>query len=90
MPEHKQKYEALNTMSFTQKQRISGNISSPQKTQETANSGSYELYTVRSGDTLWDIANKYESVSAEDLRTLNNLSKSSKIHPGMVLKIRKF
>ncbi|HPY81762.1 MAG: transglycosylase SLT domain-containing protein [Bacteroidales bacterium] len=91
VPEHKQKYyEALNTMSFTQKQRISGNISSPQKTQETANSGSYELYTVRSGDTLWDIANKYESVSAEDLRTLNNLSKSSKIHPGMVLKIRKF
>lgn len=90
VPEHKQAhYAAINSMSFAQKQRMAGNtVATPQSQQQTSSSGRYETYTVRSGDTLWDIAQKYDNVSIADLRRLNNLSNSSRIHPGMVLKIR--
>jgi len=46
------------------------------------------VYTVRSGDTLYEIAKKYPGVSANDIMKYNNIS-SSKIRPGMKLKIPK-
>ncbi len=49
--------------------------------------GSYVFYTVKTGDTLWGIAQQYQGVSDSDLMQWNNLSKASKIQPGMKLKI---
>lgn len=46
-------------------------------------------YKVKSGDTLWDIANQYPGVSDSDLIKWNNLSSRSKIVPGQKLKIKK-
>ena len=45
-------------------------------------------YTVKQGDTLYGIAKKYSGVSAENIKTHNNLSNSG-LKPGMVLKIPK-
>jgi membrane-bound lytic murein transglycosylase D len=45
-------------------------------------------YKVKQGDTLYGIAKKYSGVSAENIKTHNNLS-SSGLKPGMVLKIPK-
>lgn len=45
------------------------------------------LYTVKSGDNLWDIAKNYPGVSAEDIMELNNIDENIKI--GQVLKIKK-
>ncbi len=42
-------------------------------------------YTVRSGDTLWSIAEQF-GVSLDELYALNNLS-SDLIHPGLVLNV---
>jgi membrane-bound lytic murein transglycosylase D len=75
-------------MSFAQKQRASGQVVTHQATRSTNKDGEYTYYTVRSGDTLWDIAQKYNDVSITDLRRLNNLAHNAKIHPGMVLKIK--
>ncbi|HET9054341.1 MAG TPA: LysM peptidoglycan-binding domain-containing protein, partial [Cyclobacteriaceae bacterium] len=43
-----------------------------------------KTYTVQPGDTLWDISRKFEGLTIEKLKTLNNLS-SSKLQPGQKL-----
>jgi len=54
----------------------------------SANSGSSEVYTVKSGDTLWSISQKFKGVSIENLRSWNNISGTG-IKPGMKLKLSK-
>lgn len=51
--------------------------------------GEFIYYTVRSGDTLWDIAQKYPGVTDTDISRWNNLSNSNKIKPGQKIRIRK-
>lgn len=46
-----------------------------------------EMHTVRSGESLWRIAQRYD-VSVDQLLKLNNLSKSAKIKPGQELRVR--
>lgn len=43
-----------------------------------------KIYTVQPGDTLWDISRKFEGLTIEKLKTLNNL-KSTKLQPGQKL-----
>jgi len=45
-------------------------------------------YTVKSGDSLWSIANKFAGVSVENLKQWNQIS-GSKLKPGMRLKLKK-
>ena len=52
-----------------------------------SNSAPYELYSVRDGDTLWTISQKF-SASTADIMKWNNL-KDNLIHPGVVLKLKK-
>ena len=48
----------------------------------------YLYYTIRSGDTLWDIAKKYKGVSASDIMKLNHMSARKILKPGMKIKIK--
>lgn len=53
-----------------------------------ANNNSKIIYhTIRKGDTLWDIANKYNGVSIEEIKKLNNLKNHHKLMPGQKIKI---
>ena len=54
-------------------------------TSTTTSSDGYTIYTVKSGDNLYDIAKKYHGVSANDIMKANGISSS--IKPGMKLKI---
>ncbi|MBN1599544.1 MAG: LysM peptidoglycan-binding domain-containing protein [Bacteroidales bacterium] len=85
------KYEKINSMTFTEKQAMIGkpvtNTENKTITREDY-SGEYVMYTVKSGDNLWDIAKKYPGVSNTDIMRLNNISDPDKIKPGQKLKIK--
>ncbi len=85
------KYKKIDAMTFAEKQAMIGKTVQP--TSATASSpsdydGDYVMYTVKSGDTLWDIAKLFPGVSDTDIMRLNNISDAGKIHPGQQLKIK--
>lgn len=47
-----------------------------------------QLYTVKSGDTLWSISQKFKGVSIDNLKSWNGINGSG-IKPGMKLKLSK-
>ncbi len=77
--------------------RISANVIKPKKQQNTAKtnrvkaklSENFLVYTVKEGDTLWDIARMYEKVTTQDIMDWNENCSNGKIKPGMKLKISK-
>jgi len=51
-------------------------------------SGNYQVHIVKSGDTLWDIAKKYEGTSVNDLKILNSNLNFKRLKPGMKVKVK--
>jgi membrane-bound lytic murein transglycosylase D len=83
------KYRDIDKLSYTEKQaRIGKTVSSPSVQVAVNNNGEFELYTVRSGDTLWDIAKLYPGVSDTDIMRWNNISNANSIKPGQKLKVK--
>ena len=58
------------------------------QTPTKRNSKGEIIYTVKSGDTLWDIARKYSGVSVSQIEQLNNITYRD-LKPGLTLKIPK-
>lgn len=55
----------------------------------TTTKNGYVIYKVKSGDNLWDIAKKFDDVSVEQIKKLNNLDKNAMLKVGQELKIKK-
>lgn len=51
--------------------------------------GKHETYTVKSGDSLWLIAQKYSNVSVQNIKDWNNIWSVKSLKPGTKLKIFK-
>ncbi len=49
--------------------------------------GKYIYHTIKSGDTLWDIAKMYDGVTVDKIKSLNNISNTRRLEPGKKLKI---
>lgn len=60
-------------------------------TYENLEDGSYEYYTVRKGDNLWQIAQKFPGISDRDIMRWNGITQGNlkNIKPGLKLKIKK-
>lgn len=93
-------YSGINNLSFSQKQALAKTrpVANAVVSQATASSRSsspgaeydaeFVYYTVRTGDTLWSIAQQFPGVSNSDIMRLNNLANANKIKPGQKLKIQ--
>jgi membrane-bound lytic murein transglycosylase D len=92
-PTRSEYFSKINTMSLAEKQAMTGKAI-PQNTQ-TINTmpeeteGEFVTYTVRNGDTIWDIVKLYGNVTTTQVLALNNISDASKIKVGQKLKIKK-
>lgn len=62
----------------------SASVSPTHDIQKQIQTTSGNIYNVQPGDTLWDISRKYDGLSIEKIKKLNNL-KSNKIKPGQKL-----
>ena len=49
----------------------------------------YIYYTVRQGDNLWSIAQKFPGVSNKDIMELNNIKNAHGLMAGQKLKIKR-
>ena len=67
----------------------SSNTSASNKTNSSTAAKGHTTYTVKSGDSFYSIAKNYSGVSAQNIMDYNGLT-SSKLKPGMVIKIPKF
>ena len=70
----------------------SSSSSSTAKTQPKEvpkSSGSYYYYTIKKGDTLWDVAQRYKGVSMDDLKRANSHLNFKNLKTGTKIKIPK-
>ncbi len=88
--DQKEKYSKVNTMSFAQKQEMIGKtVNNTAKKEEKPLDPNYEYYTVKRGDTLWDIAQKYAGISSTEIMELNQLTSDRNLVVGQKLKIKR-
>jgi len=93
-PAKSEYYSKINVMSFAEKQASVGKTAETVSPSVTAvfpqeSEGEFITYTVRNGDTIWDIVKMYDSVTTTQVLTLNNISDPGKIKVGQKLKIKK-
>ncbi|MBN1767280.1 MAG: transglycosylase SLT domain-containing protein [Prolixibacteraceae bacterium] len=92
VPEQKENhYSQFNQMSFAEKQKAIGKSSNTTASSAPAEpiDPSYEYYTVRQGDNLWEIAKKFPGISASDIQKINQMGSSTSLDIGQRLKIQK-
>ncbi len=86
----KMKYEKFDSMSFAQKQASIGKTTTTAtKPESKPLDPNYVYYTVRKGDTIWDIAQKYAGISSDEIMQLNQLKNDRGLYIGQKLKIKR-
>ncbi|MFY0675059.1 MAG: transglycosylase SLT domain-containing protein [Bacteroidia bacterium] len=81
-------YSAINNMTFDEKKNISSH-SSFSSNSSTGSKGDYVYYTFKSGDTLWDLTQKYPGNSIHSIMSLNGISNARNLKPGQQIKLKK-
>jgi len=66
-------------------QPVADNSDSRSKTSDSQSD--YIIYTVKEGDTLWDIAKQYDGVTVDQIKQLNNITNTRSLRPGQKIKV---
>jgi len=91
-------YASVNTMSFTEKKNISSHSSFSTSSTTTSSSGTstqsssaqgYITHQFRSGESLWELCQKYPGNNVNDVMKLNGISNVRNIKVGQIVKFKK-
>lgn len=91
-PSRSEYYSQVDRMTFAEKQQREGKtvaLNNPSVSTASGPNTDFVTYTVKYGDTIWDIVKMFDNVSTTDVLLLNNISDPGKIQVGQVLKIKK-
>jgi membrane-bound lytic murein transglycosylase D len=78
--------QKLKVSGGTSSKSIARNESSGSTSGSKSSSQKYIVYTIQSGDNLWDLANKYD-VTVAQIKQMNSITNSSKLRPGQKIRI---
>jgi membrane-bound lytic murein transglycosylase D len=95
-PSKAEQFSKINTMELADKQALVGKATVATAPQPLATTngpgeidGDYIIYTVRKGDSIWDIVKMFDNVTTTQVLSLNNITDPAKIKVGQRLKIKK-
>ena len=74
---------------YPKKIGVSAQKTSKKKVVKSTIKGSHEVYTVKKGDSLWSISQKFKNVSVDKIKKWNNIWSAKGLKPGTKLKIFK-
>ena len=80
-------YIGQRLMVYTPINELTKATPSKKATAQKSTKGGFVYHTIRSGDTLWDIAKLYDGVTISQLRRLNNINNDKRLKPGMKIKV---
>lgn len=88
VPKNQEEYfKAVNALTFEEKQKRIGAIPTISNSNQE---GTYHYYTVKYGDTLWDIARKYPGVTDDQIMHWNNIPNAASLKVGQKIKIKTY
>ena len=85
-------YDEFNNLDFESKQKRVGIKTTNSSTKNNPifpEDGKYLFYTLKKGDTLWEIAKQFEGVSDRDLLKINGLNSGKDLKPGQQIRIKR-
>jgi len=85
----KDKSKHANSSTARASQKQTSNNSSAINTSIANSSTEFEYYTVRNGDNIWNISQKYDGISSDDIMHFNKISNEKGLVVGQKLKIPK-
>lgn len=75
----------MDGLSYHEKEESESKAETNIDTEENEN---FKYYIVQSGDTLWDLAKKFNNVTVKELKQLNSNLNFRRLKPGMKLKVK--
>lgn len=85
-------YKTIDNMSFEQKQnKTSQQTVAKSRTTNKKLDKNYVYYTIKSGDNIYTIAQKFDGVSHEDIKRINNFTDNDlrRLQIGQIIKIKR-
>ncbi len=86
-------YNEFNNLDFATKQkRVGITVAKTQTEAPTAVpslDAKYLYYTLKKGDTLWEIAKRFDGVTDQDLLRINGISSAKDLKPGQQIKVKR-
>lgn len=86
---HKDEYAQINKMTLSEKQKLTDIQLISGAAKEKAVADEIIYYTVKPGDTLWEISQKYPENTVDGIRSLNGLAKNETLKSGQKIKLVK-